>query len=62
MNLFCLDEVTNIKRDYRIVLFQNALAICARFKTVYTVVKSVQEPSNIGEYPNLHNCRTAGFK
>ena len=41
---------------------KTSVAISARFKTVYTVVKSVQEPSIIGEYPNLHNCRTARFK
>ena len=41
---------------------KTSVAICARFKTIYTVVKSVQEPSIIGDYPTLHNCRTEGFK
>ena len=41
---------------------KTSLSFFSSFKTVYTVVKSVQQPSIIGEYPNLHNCRTAGFK
>ena len=41
---------------------KTSLTICASLETVYTAVKSVQEPSIMGRYPTLKICRTAGFK
>ena len=45
------------------MLLQNITKLFSSFKqTVYTVVKSVQEPSIMENYPILQICRTAGFK
>ena len=48
--------------QYKSCCSKTSVAICACFETVYTVAKSVQEPSIIGQYHNLHNCRTTAFK
>ena len=39
-----------------------SLSFFSSFKTVYTELKSVQEPSIMEKYPILQICRTAGFK
>ena len=39
-----------------------SLSFFSSFKTVYTALKSVQEPSIMEKYPILQICRTAGFK
>ena len=62
LNLFSLGKDGNIKRDYGIVLLQNITKLFSSFKTVYTAVKSVQEPSIMEKYPILQICRTSGFK
>ena len=41
---------------------KTSLTISSTFKTVYTAVKSLQEPSIMEKYPILQICRTAGFK
>ena len=41
---------------------KTSLTISSTFKTVYTGVKSVQEPTIMEKYPILQICRTAGFK
>ena len=41
---------------------KTSLSIFACFKTVYTVLKSLQKLSIIGQCPTLHNRRTDGFK
>ena len=41
---------------------KTSLSFFSSFKTVYTAVKSVQEPWIMEKYPIFHICRTAGFK
>ena len=48
--------------QYKSCCSKTSVAICACLKTVYTVAKSVQEPSIMEKYPILQICRTAGFK
>ena len=52
-------NINVISRSY---YSKTALTISSTFKTVYTAVKSLQEPSIMEKNPILKICRTARFK
>ena len=62
MNLFSLDKDSNMNVITTSYCSKISLTFFSSFKTVYTALKSVQEPSIMEKYAILQICRTAGFK
>ena len=62
LNLFSFNKDGNINAIKTSYYSKTSLSFFSSFKTLYTVVKSVQEPSIIEKYPIFQIYRTAGFK
>ena len=60
MNWFSLDKDSNMNVITTSYCSNISLSFFSSFKTVYTALKSVQEPSIMEKYPILQICRTAG--
>ena len=59
---FSLDKDSNMNVITTSYCSKTSLSFFSSFKTVYTAVKSQQEPSIMEKYPILQICRTAGCK
>ena len=62
LDFFSLEKDGNINVIETSYCCNTSLSFFSSFKTVYTAVNSVQEPSIMEKYPIFHICRTSGFK
>ena len=61
-DFFSLDKDSNMNVITTSYCSKKSLSFFSSFKTVYTAVESLQEPSIMEKYAILQICRTAGFK